>query len=135
VAASILHLKLVTQRNFFARLNAVTNRLAILQSDRTTLIECKFSVDQIAVVLQQPLNPQGITVEDFLIGLQRNDNVSIRLVALLHVADQVRNKGRRHELVIGRAASIEITVLLDQLERINRPVLASRLNHIEMREQ
>jgi hypothetical protein len=41
----------------------------------------------------------------------------------------------RHELVIGGTASVEIAVLLDQLERVNRPVLASRLNHVEMCEQ
>src|SRR5262249_8922525 len=103
--------------------------------DRAALIQRKFSVDQVAVAFQQPLNPQGITVENLLVSLQRNDDVSIRLVPLLHVADQVRNKGRRHELVVGCAASVEIAVLLDQLERVNRPVLSSRLNHIKMREQ
>ena len=87
------------------------------------------------MVFQQPLNPQGITVENFLIGLQRNDNVSIRLVPLLQIADEVGNKGGRHELVIRRAAAVKITVLLDQVEWIDRPVLASRLNHIKMCEQ
>ena len=34
-----------------------------------------------------------------------------------------------------RAAPVEIAVLLDQLERIDRPVLALRLDDVEMREQ
>src|SRR5258708_12917890 len=95
----------------------------------------KLSVDQVPVVFQQPLNPQGVAVENFLIGLQRQDDVSIRVVALLLVADQVCNKGRRLKLVIGRPASVEIAVLLPQLERVNRPVLSSRPTHAEMPEQ
>src|SRR5262249_34326899 len=43
--------------------------------------------------------------------------------------------GRCHELVIGCTASVEVAVFLDQLERGSRPVLASRLNHVEMCEQ
>ena len=71
------------------------------------------------MIFQQPLNPQSVAVEDFLVGLQRDDDVTIGRVTFLFVADQGLDKGRRHELVIDRAACIKIAVLFDQLERIN----------------
>ena len=39
------------------------------------------------MIFQQPLNPQSIAVEDFLVGLQRDDDVTIGRVAFLFVAD------------------------------------------------
>ena len=87
------------------------------------------------MVLEQPLDPERVAVEDFLVGLERQDDVAIGLVALLLVADQVGDKGRRHVFVVAAAARIEIAVLLDQLERIDRPVLAVGRHHVEMRHQ
>ena len=57
------------------------------------------------------------------------------LIALLLVADEVRHEGCGHELVVAGAASVEITILLGQLERVERPVLGQRLDHVEMGEQ
>jgi Tripartite tricarboxylate transporter family receptor len=63
-------------------LNAVAYRLAVLQPDGTALIEGKFSVDQVSVVFQQPLNPQGVAVENFLIRLQHQSSANAINTAL-----------------------------------------------------
>jgi hypothetical protein len=42
---------------------------------------------------------------------------------------------RRHRLVIGDAASVEISILLDQRERVTGPVGAFRLDDIDVRQQ
>ena len=81
----------------------------------------------VTVVFQQPLDAQRILVENLLVGLQRHDDVAVGLIAFLPVADEIGDEGRRHVFVIAAAAGIEIAVLLDQLERIGRPVLAAGL--------
>src|SRR5260221_14513456 len=62
VAALIFHFELITQRNFLASLDAVPDRLAVLQSDAAALVQCEFGINQVAVVLEQPLDSQAVTV-------------------------------------------------------------------------
>src|SRR5258706_7300036 len=135
VAALIFHFELIAQRNFFAGLDAVPDRLAVLHSDATALVQCEFGIDQVAMVLEQPLDSQAVTVQNFLVRLKRYDDIAIRLVAFLLVTNEIGNKGGRHVFVVAAAARIEIAVLLDQLERIERPVLAVGRHDVEMRQQ
>ena len=127
--------QLVAHRDFFAGLDRVADWFAVLQPDTAALIQGEFGIDQVAVVFQQPLDSQRILVEDFFIGLQRHDDVAVGLVALLSVADEIGDEGRRHVFVIAAATGIKIAVLLDQLERIGRPVLAAGGNHVDMSDQ
>jgi hypothetical protein len=108
---------------------------AAAHSDAGALVEREFGVDQIAVVLQQPADADGVAVEDLLVGLQHQDDVAVGLVAFLAVPNHVGDEYSRHELVVDGATAVEIEVLLGQLERIDRPVLAPRLNDIDMGEQ
>ena len=87
------------------------------------------------MVLQEPLDAERVAVEDFLVGLQRHDDVAVRLVAFVLVADQIGDEGRGHIFVVAGATRVIIAVLLGQLERIDRPVRAQRRHHVEMRHQ
>ena len=58
----------------------------------------------------------------------------LEIAFLLQPDHQVEEHGR-HRLVVGRAAPVEIAVLLDQRERIALPVLALGVDHIDVREQ
>ena len=135
MAAAIVHVEPIADRDLLGGLHAVADRLAVLQPDAAALVQREFGVDQVAVVFQQPLNAERVGVQNLLVGLQRQDDVAIGLVAFLLVADHVGDEGRRHELVVAAAARVIIAVLLDQLERIERPVLAPGRHHVEMRQQ
>src|SRR5450631_810377 len=112
VAALVLHLELIGQRDLFAGLDAVPDRLAVFQSDAAALVQCKFGIDQVAMVLEQPLDPETVAVENFLIGLERDDDIAFGLVTFLLVTNEIGDKGRRHVFVIAAAARIVIAVLL-----------------------
>src|ERR1700674_372633 len=110
VAALVFHVELIGQRNLLAGLDAVPDRLAVLESDAAALVQREFGIDQVAMVLEQPLDAEAIAVQNFLVGLERNDDIAVWLVALLLVANKIVDKGRRHVLVVAAAAGIEITV-------------------------
>ena len=50
--------------------------------------------------------PHGVA--DFLVRLQRDDDVALGHEALLLIADQVGDEDGRHELVVGGAAAVEV---------------------------
>ena len=58
-----------------------------------------------------------------------------RLIMLLLEAHQHVDPRRVDDLHVRRPATIEVTILLDQDERIARPVLALGLDHIEVAEE
>ncbi len=132
MSAFVGDLEPVRYADFLAGLDVVAYRLAALEADAAAFVQCEFGVDQIAVVVEEPLDAEPVSVEDFLIGLEREDDVAIGLVAFLLVADHVRDEGRRHEFVVARAAPVVIAVLLDELEGIGRPVLRLRLDDVDM---
>src|SRR3954469_6867392 len=117
MAALVPYFQKEADRDLFRGLNAVADRLAVLQADAAAFVERELGVDQIAMVLQQPLDAEFVTIEDFLVGLKRQDDIAVGLVTLLLVADHVGDEGRRHEFVVASTASVVIAVFLDQLER------------------
>src|SRR5438067_2206830 len=82
-----------------------------------------FCVEQILVVLEQPGDAVAARIGELLVGLEHEDEIAVRLVALFLVPDHVRDPGRRHVLVVAGAAAVVVAVLLDELEWIGRPVL------------
>ena len=58
MAALIFNVELITQRDLLAGLDAVPDRLAVLQSDAAALVQCEFGIDQVAMVPEQPLDPR-----------------------------------------------------------------------------
>ncbi len=121
--------------HLLAGLDAVADRFAALEPDAAALVKGEFGVDQVAMVLQQPPNPHGICIEDFLVGLQCQDDVALRPVALLLVADEIRHEARRHVFVVPGAAAVEVAVLLSEPEGVDRPVFTSRFDDVEMGKQ
>src|SRR5215471_6278161 len=135
MAAFIGYTKRIREGDLLAGLNAVADRLAALDADATAFVEGEFGFDQVAMVLQQPLNPQGIAVEDFLVGFQRQNDIAVRPIALLLVTDEVGHESCYHVFVVARAAAVEVAVLFGEPEGVERPVLAFRFDHVEMGEQ
>ena len=82
------------------------------------------------MILEQPVDAVGLAV--FFIGRQRQDDVAIWNVAFLSHADEVGYRDGIAVLHVLRAATVEVAVLLDELERIGAPILALRLNDVQM---
>ena len=100
------------------------------------LVQRELRLDQGAIVLQEPAHPVPRRARaELLVRGQGQDQVAIRHVAFLLVADQVGHEDRGHGLVVHRAARVEVAVFLDQLEGIALPVLALRLDHVEVGQQ
>ena len=70
------------------------------------------------MVGEQPTYARRRGIADLLVRLERHDDVALGHVALLLVADQVGDEGSGHELVVGGAAAVEVTVPLGELEGI-----------------
>ena len=87
------------------------------------------------VLIEQPPDAHRIRIEDLFVGLQDNDEVAIRPEAFLPIADQIGNEDRCHELVVPYTPSVRIAVLLDQLERIGRPVFWPGVDDVDVGQQ
>ena len=87
------------------------------------------------MVLDQPTH--AVTAATLFIGGQRDDDVAVGLKVLLLELNQVGDENRRHRLVVGGAARIEVAVTFDELERIEvgRPIGLERLDDVEVREE
>jgi hypothetical protein len=61
--------------------------------------------------------------------------IAVGLETLLLVADQVGHERGGHELVVAGATAVEVAVLLEQLERVDRPIRGLGLDDVEVRQQ
>ena len=86
------------------------------------------------MVLQQPLDAVVVAAA-FFAGRQRYNKIPVRLIPFLLEAHERGDEDRVAILDIHRAAAVEEAVLLGEGEGIERPVLAPRLDDVEMREQ
>src|SRR5437762_2456785 len=116
-----------------ARLDRVQQILPVLDQAFAALVQRKFRIDQIAMILDNPVD--AIVVAGFFIGRECDDQVAIGHVAFLLKANERRDPYGSHGLVVGTAAAVEVTVFFGELERIQRPILTQRLNNVEMREE
>jgi hypothetical protein len=66
VAALVLDLKLVTDRDFLACLDGIAQRFSSFQPDAAALVERKFGINQIAMIGEKPIYPKPIGIEYFL---------------------------------------------------------------------
>jgi hypothetical protein len=85
------------------------------------------------VVFHQPVH--AVEAAAFLVGGQREDQIAIRREPFLLQPNQVGDELRRHPFVVSGPAAVEIAVLLEKRERIERPVLALGLHDVEMRQE
>ena len=63
---------------------------------------------------------------------QRQNQVAVRAVPLLLEADERRHQNRIVHLHVLRAAAVEVAVFLDELKGIGGPVVALRLDDVEV---
>jgi hypothetical protein len=132
MTARVLHFKNVVHRHLFADLNADAQGLAVLEADARAFVQRELGVDEIAVVVDQPLHAHAISIEDLLVGLEHNEYVPIGFAAFPPVTNKVGNERGRHELIVACPAAVEEAIVLQQLERIDRPVLTLCFDRIEM---
>ena len=96
-------------------------------------VQAELGVNQIAVLGEQPLD--AVRRAAFLVGREREDHVAIGTVAFLDELDDVGRHDRGAVLHVLGAAAVEEAVALEQRERVHRPVLAPRLDDVEVRQE
>ena len=128
------HLEMVIDDVFLAHLHIVRQPLSADRLSPAAFVQAELGVDQLALVLQQPLDPV-VGPAAFLVGRERNDDVAIGPEPFALVPDQVRDPHRRLRLVVAGSAAVEVAVALGQRERIHAPVFAFRFHDIGMRQQ
>ncbi len=136
VPAGVRHLEFVGDEHLLADLQAVVDRSALaVELAEAGFVQRKLGVDQRAMLLEQV----GHTVErrgdDLLVAGQRHDDVAPGHPPLLLEADQVVDVAGRMRLVVDHPASVVEAVLLHELERVARPVLAPGFDHVQVRQQ
>jgi hypothetical protein len=85
------------------------------------------------VVLDQPVD--AVEGAAFLVGRERQDHIAIGREPFLLEADEICDELGGHRLVVARAAAVEEAVLLEERERVERPVFALGFDDVEMRQQ
>ncbi len=134
--ARIGHLELVHLVDLLARLHLQGQRFAVFRQQAAgALVDRERRIDQLATVLQNVIDAVD-AVRGLLAAGQRHDQVATRPeIAFLPEPDHQVEKHGGHGLVVGGAAAVEEAVLFDERERIALPVLASRVDHVDVREQ
>ena len=110
----------------------------VIQFAAGALVEAELGVDELTAVVGQPLGavePDRADRAALLAAGQRHLDGPARLVPLLAVADQGVDPDGGLGFVVGGPTTVEIAVLLDQLEGIARPVFSLRLHDIEVRQE
>ena len=134
VSALVVHLEPVVDDVLLAHLEIVGDARAGDRFAPAALVQTEVGVDQIALVLEQPLDAVERAAA-FLVGRERDDDIAIRLESLTLVPNQIRDPDRGLRLVVADAAAVEVAVLLGERERIHAPVFALRLDDVGVREQ
>jgi hypothetical protein len=135
MAAGIGHFQLVVLGEFLCRLDGEDQRLAAgIQPAAAAFVKSEFGVDQCTLMAGQPA--RAVECGRCLLAAgQRHLDASARLEAFFLQPDHRVDPGRDLGLHVGGAAAVEIAILLDQGERIARPVLALGFHHVEMAQQ
>jgi len=133
VAAGVGHLEAKVLIHLLGRLDLVGQVLPVAHVAAAALVDRELGVDEIPVLADQPLGAVELTA--LLVCGEREDQIAFRLEPFPLQANQVGDELRGHGLVVARAAAVEPSVLLAEDERIERPVLALRIDDIEMRKQ
>ena len=92
-----------------------------------------FGVDQIPMIGQQPLD--AVVIATFFVGCECDDQITIRYIAFFAKTEESSNPGRCHGFIVGSATAPEVAFPFKKFERIDRPILPRRLDHIQMGNQ
>jgi hypothetical protein len=126
---------LVFEVGLLADLHHMHEGFAVLQLAAAALVDAELGINHVAVFLQQPIGAVRRHVAALLVGGQREHDVAVRHEALALELRQHRDVAGRHRLVVDRPSRSEDAVALFQLERIGFPVVALRLDDVDMRQQ
>jgi hypothetical protein len=133
VTTRVRHLQPEALVDLLAGLDAVVEVAPVLDLAASAFVEGQLRVDEVAVVLDQPVHAVGGA--RLLVRGQGDDDVAVGTIAFLPQADEGGDPDRGHGLVVARAAAVEEAVLLEEGEGIAGPVLAPSLHHVEMGEE
>ena len=76
-------------------------------------VQAELGVDQVALVLEQPLDAV-VRATALFVGRERDDDVAIGLEAFALVANQVGDPDRRLRFVVADAAAVEVAVFFGE---------------------
>ena len=131
MAARISRSELKVGIQFLSRVHNDVERFAMLSGHAAAIgIEHKVAVDQVAMILQQPIN--AVRCAAFFVCRKGENDVAIGLKPSLLQADESGHRNGVAVFHVLRASSIEIAVLLDKLKRIRGPVLTAGFDDIQM---
>ncbi len=131
VPAGVEHRQFEIGVLFLAGLHIYVHGLAIHGRHAARIrVQCELGVDQVAMVLQQPID--AVRFAALLIRGQRQNQVPVGTVALATEADEGGHQNGVVHLHVLRPAPVEITVLLHELEWVGGPILTPRLYHVEV---
>ena len=116
-------------------LHDVEERLAVAGHAAPTLVQHDTGIDQIAMVLDQPLDAVGRAT--FLVRRERDDDVAIGNVPFTLQTKDVGGEDRRHRLIVGRPATVVVAVLFREYEGIEfgRPIRLECLDDVDVRQK
>ena len=135
MTAGVFHFQPVGLIDLFGKLHAQPERLAVAERAAAAFVDGQLGLDQVAMLLGQHARAVMRRIRQLLIGGEREDDVALRPKTFLRVFDQIGDKARRHRLVVDDATAAELAVGFLQLERVETPVLALGLDHVDMRHQ
>ena len=134
VAAFVADFETEIHDVFFADLQIVGDMFSIDGFAPATFIETKFRVDQIAMILDEPVDAVERTAA-FFIGGEGDDEVAVGNESFLFVLNQIGDPDGGLGFVVAGAAAIEVTVLFEELKGIDGPVFALGFNDVNMGKQ
>ena len=107
---------------------------AVLGSDRVSVVvQHELGIDELPVIPDEPVD--AVAAAALLVRRERKNDVATRAKTLVLHPQQRRRHDGIAILHILRAAAVEVAVLLDELEGIGAPVLAPRLDHVEVADE
>src|SRR5207248_899186 len=103
----------------------------LFRSDRVSVVvQHELGIDELPVIPDEPVD--AVAAAALLVRRERKNDVATRAKTLVLHPQQRRRHDGIAILHILRAAAVEVAVLLDELEGIGAPVLAPRLDHVEV---
>src|SRR6185312_3600298 len=132
VSAGIAGFQAVGGKSLLPYLHRLLDDVALaVARAAAAFVECELGVDQITLVGREPFSTVESAVGLLAAG-ERDLHRSLGPVARFLETDQGIDEYRGHRFVIERTATIEVTILLNQCERVTGPVLSLRLDDVEM---
>src|SRR6266436_1267728 len=131
MATSVQRFELKVHINFFAGLNSHEQTFVlILLKFAGVQVDAVFRIHPAAMLREQPVH--AVERAALLIGGQSENQIAVRYVSFLFQADEIRDQDGIAFLHVLGAATVEVTVFLDEFEGIGGPVRAEGFDDVEV---